>query len=295
MKETTSNVSFSFLKSYASLFEAYQNLVVISKSQLKKIVDNPKVLNLKIDAKKTYYLDLNVVNYLQISPHYMGPEIKILDENEDFIIFSKPAGIHMHPLKYFEQDNLLSFLADINPKLLSVNETNYDRGLLYRLDKETSGVVFYAKNDEIYNGIRGDFDKCFHEKIYFAVVSGEFKQEINLENKLMAFGVKASKMQVSQTEGLVAKCQVTPIEYFRAANVTLVKVKLLTGVRHQIRVQLAHLGHSIVGDTLYGGKEFKRLMLHAAFYRLEFQNKNYSCLDTNFTELSNFHFQLPSL
>ena len=79
-----------------------------------------------------------------IYPDYEGPDIEVLFENDDVIILNKPPNIHSHPLKYSEQDNCLSFLRQqLKNNKMDVNKKSYDKGLLYRLDYVTSGVLFF--------------------------------------------------------------------------------------------------------------------------------------------------------
>ena len=94
-----------------------------------------------------------------IYPIYEGPKIDVLYEDSNCIILNKSPSTHSHPLKYNEKDNCLSFLRENNYfEALKVNEYNMDRGLLYRLDYGTSGVLVLVKDELDYLHLRDNFN-----------------------------------------------------------------------------------------------------------------------------------------
>lgn len=247
-----------------------------SKNKLKKYFDK-KFLSRKLEAHRPINLDLNFINDGLISPVYIGPKIEIIEDNESFIVLNKPENIFVHPLTYFESDNCLSFLRSINHPSL-VNEQNYDRGLLYRLDYETSGVLVLTKDESIYQSVRQNFDQLVKQKIYILVVEGELKHRGLIETYIQASMQAGSTMKIVNQHddmALRAQLEILESEYDAEKNLSKVKVKLLTGHRHQIRIQMKGLGHPILGDKLYGGREASRMYLHAFEYQLSIQNKSY--------------------
>lgn len=240
----------------------------VPKSWMKNYL-NVKQLNLNNQIQVEIPIDVLMKNH--INPEYLGPEIKVLHEDSRFIVFDKPAGVHSHPLRYDEKDNCLSFLRSLNKgKCLFVNEENYDRGLLFRLDYETSGVLIYCKNQNLRNDIFNNRLDAVALKRYTAVVSGDFKHPEDLSIPLKPFGKKGRKM-VFNAGGDVGEMKVEKLNYNPKKNLSLLKVDLKTGLRHQIRAQLSHLGHPILGDELYGGEESDRMYLHSTLYQIKFE------------------------
>ncbi len=230
-------------------------------------------------------IPLDILNYGKINPTYDGPEIKILFEDEFIIALDKPNGIHCHPLRYQESNNCLSFLRSKGKaNILEINNDHYDRGLAYRLDKSTSGVLLYIKNEELCQNVREKFDSITKEKIYIAVVAGDtakFDMQ-NIQHKISPSEKKGSVQREDKENGKIAKLQLIHLEYNKKKDLSLIVIKLKTGLRHQIRIQLKLLGHSILGDEIYGGRDAKRVFLHAYRYQLILNKKEYLVTSGNF-------------
>jgi 23S rRNA pseudouridine1911/1915/1917 synthase len=261
------SVEFQWLASGGSCKEALQQLLGCSGQLLKKHFSSNE-LQRQVYAKDVMKLSLDLVNHLKINPVYSGPDVLILKETQDYIAVHKPAGVHCHPLKYSDTDTLLNYLASQNLfSPLMVNTDQYDRGLLYRLDYETSGVVILAKNLSFHSLMRNDFEKQMKKKLYLAIVEGDFDREGNWTHFFKATGAKGSKQKVfdlPQTDSHEGSLMVKKISARNEQSLLLIELK--TGLRHQIRAQLSHLGHPLLGDELYGGKKAERLFLHAWMY-----------------------------
>lgn len=229
-------------------------------------------------ARATLSLPLNFVNDGEINPEYIGPLIDILYEDENFLVMDKPPNLFVHPLVYDEKNNCLSFLRVHKSAFLKVNLSNYDRGLLYRLDFETSGVLIYVKNEEVYQALRKNFNIIAKKKTYLCLVEGECRLNGSFTHYFSSKDVRGKRVVVSNDElkGDRGDLFLRPKHYDPKTNTTLMEVDLKSGLRHQIRAQLSHLAHPLRGDLFYGGKEGKRLYLHAFNYQLEFNNKSYS-------------------
>ncbi len=222
-------------------------------------------------------LPLNFVNDGSISPAYKGEDLFIIFEDQNFLVFEKQANQYIHPLTYDEGDNCLSWMRLHRPELLEVNKLNYDRGLIYRLDFETSGLVIYAKSDELYKEIRDHFHSLVKEKIYLAWVDGECKLSGHFAHSFSSREEKGKRVVVFERQegSAIGELTLKLLKYDVALNRSLVEVVLKTGLRHQIRAQLAHLGHPLVGDVFYGGKPANRLYLHAYKYHLSYAGHTY--------------------
>lgn len=282
-------IGFTWIHEQESFKDALKSTLGSSGQQIKKFYSS-KEQSRKIQARETVNLPVELVNYMKINPEYQGPEIQILFESKDYIAIHKPPGIHCHPHNYKDKNTVLNFLIQAGKwDSLFVNEESYDRGLLYRLDQDTSGVLVLAKNEHALKIVRGDFASAMKRKFYWAIVQGEFNQDGIWTHYFKGTGAKGVKQKVLdepvsdahegtlKVKGLVSK-----------DGVSLVLVNLKTGLRHQIRAQLAHLGFPILGDELYGGKKAERLFLHA--YRYEFSE---TIEDTN-PELFEVFFNLHS-
>ncbi len=258
------------LKNYSKKSD-FINDLGSSRSFAKKYMKN---LSDPINEKEVLSIPIDVLNRGLINPLYNGEKIEIIHECEKFLALNKPTKVHMHPHSYSESDNILSFLRSQNLNhVLEVNSSNYDRGLLYRLDYETSGIVVLSKSNELYELIRNNFNEISKRKIYLTIVEGKLEGKEYLESKIIESGVKGKKMKLDENG---KSCSLS-YEVIRSnEKFSLLKVELETGLRHQIRCQLASIGHSIIGDNLYGNIASDRLYLHAYEYEFEVNNQIYN-------------------
>lgn len=285
-------IQITFLEEYSSLGEAIQKLCGLSLGQIKKFITKPSKLKSKIKKGQTIEIPIDVVNYNKVFPEYIGPEVKVLFDDENFLVLNKPENIHIHPLCYSEADNLVSFVAQNFPKYLNVNKDNYDRGFIYRLDYGTSGIVYYAKTDDVYQELRQNFKNIVKEKIYFAVIEGLIQEKRILKNSLgQVKGNKKVSVGFASEGDEEVTIEVDLVEANVDKRISIVKVKLNEGKRHQIRAQLAFAGFPILGDEQYGGKPAERICLHCFSYQFQFHGKIYdlSCeLPELFRNFTNF-------
>jgi len=272
-------------------------LVHISKSKIKKSGISKKLLQQKVIKGREYTLPLAVVNIGKVNPHYIGQDIQIIHEDKNFIILSKPQKIHCHPIHYNESDNLVSYIREFKAPLDQINGDGQDRGLLFRLDYETSGLIYYAKNDDIYTQFRNEFKGLVKTKLYLAIVHGHVKDAFECTHYLRTSGQKGHKIIACDREldgTHEAKIKVIPKSYHPEEDISLVEVQLEQGHRHQIRVQLAEAGYVIKGDELYGAKSADRLYLHSYQYTFNWNDKEYKSKDKSCDLFSNF-FDLNSV
>lgn len=282
-------VEFSWLIDAPSLKEAIQQTLGSSGQLIKKHFSS-KEQSKPVRQKQLARLPLSLVNHMHINPSYEGPEVTIITETDDYIVLHKPPFVHSHPHNYEDKNTLLNFLVVQNKwEALCINTGNYDRGLLFRLDFETSGVIILAKNERFLKYIRENFDLTMKRKFYWAVVEGDFDKEGRWVHHFTSTGHKGIKQKVADfeqsgsTEGTLSVMKVSSNN-----DKSLLLVNLKTGLRHQIRAQLSHLGFPILGDELYGGKKADRLFLHA--FRYEFTDS----VEDPSPELFNVFFDLNS-
>lgn len=262
-----SYVEFQWFSEDSSVKEALQGLLHCSGQLLKRHFSS-KELSRKIKDKEVMKLPLDLVNHMRINPIFQGTRPFILEEKKDYYVIHKPSKIHCHPLIYSDQDTLLNFLIEEKKwDALKVNESNYDRGLLFRLDFETSGVMVIARNDAFFSTMRHGFRDEMKRKLYWAIVEGDFDRDGSWTHYFRATGVKGAKQKVSldPTPG-ADEGNLRVKKLFHHDGKSLLLINLTTGLRHQIRAQLADLGFPILGDELYGGRKEERLYLHAWRY-----------------------------
>ena len=271
-------VEYVLLEPIESVEEFLKIQFGASANKCKKYFDR-SFLNRSLKARSVLRLPLNFVNDGLINPEYVGPEILTIYEDDIFLVLNKPANLFVHPLSYEEKNNCLSFLRSRSTKLLEVNQSHYDRGLLYRLDFETSGVLIYVKNETDYRYLRDHFDECAKKKIYLSIVegncslSGKFSHYFS-SKELKGRRVVVSDQRESQSDQVGQLCILGARPMPETAS-TLLELELISGLRHQIRAQLSHLKFPIRGDEFYGGKMASRLYLHALKYELIYKEKTY--------------------
>ncbi|MAZ47291.1 MAG: hypothetical protein CME65_01930 [Halobacteriovoraceae bacterium] len=263
-----SRYGICFLDSAPSVSEAISKLNGISKSQLIKRGISKKFLNTSVERTQYVEFPLDVLNFGKINPVYHGHPVSIIKETETVLALNKPSQIYCHPLRYEESDNILSYLrAQGRQDILQVNHSNYDRGLLYRLDYETSGLLLMAKDNATWKFVRDNFHSLTKEKSYLAEVRGKLFEQMSLTHRLKPSGERGSFIKEA-SDGKVANIQVFPIEALESS--TIVEVQLKEGLRHQIRAQLSLAGFPIIGDPLYGDSEKDDILrLHCWKYEID--------------------------
>lgn len=267
------NIEISNLNFEGTLEDFLKEVFNCSRNFLKKSPLSKKQLNLKLRLRQKLVLPLEVINHGQINPDFEGDEVQLIDETDEFLILSKPAQLHMHPHSYLDKNTVLNSFFNLGlNKYLKVNSEEYDRGLLYRLDYETSGLILYAKSDAIYKNYRDNFHDLIESKQYLAICKGRCEEAL-LKDKINYRGEKKGSGYVVEHGEYSAFIEVKLIQYNKEKDLSLIKVILYEGIRHQIRIQLAHIKHPLLGDELYHGPRAKRLYLHC--YKYQIANNTY--------------------
>lgn len=186
--------------------------------------------------------------------------INIYYEDDHMLIADKPAGIDTHPngSERATLANAVAFHLQMNGLFTKVHH-------IHRLDRDTSGGVVFAKHALAGAVLDQMLEKRLISRTYIAFVHGQIKKKKGtITEKIGRDRHHPTRRRVSSS-GDHAVTHYEVVHYYPTAKVTLVKLTLDTGRTHQIRVHLSHLGHPIVGDILYGGKQdrIKRQALHA--------------------------------
>jgi len=194
--------------------------------------------------------------------------LAILYEDADLIVLNKPAGLVVHPAPGHAADTLVNALLHHCSDLQGIGG-ELRPGIVHRLDKDTSGVLVVAKNEAAVANLVGQFSSHSVRKEYLALVWGALKKSSGtVELPVGRHPVHRQKMAVTEK----GRAAVTHYETLAAGPLaSLLRVRIETGRTHQIRVHLAHLGHPVVGDAIYGRARqglpvtlsIPRQMLHA--------------------------------
>ena len=194
--------------------------------------------------------------------------LQILYEDDDLAVVVKPCGMVVHPAAGNEDGTLVNALL-FHLKNLSGIGGALRPGIVHRLDKDTSGLLLVAKNDATHAALSDALKARTIHKTYRAVARGAFKEPTGVVEAPIGRSPKDRKKMAIVPDGRYARTEYRVLEPLRGA--TLVDVNLITGRTHQIRVHFASIGHPLLGDPLYGGKNrppVGRLILHAR--RIEF-------------------------
>jgi 23S rRNA pseudouridine1911/1915/1917 synthase len=204
--------------------------------------------------------------------------LDILHEDDVLVVLNKPPGIVVHPASGHESSTLVNALLHHCRGQLSGIGGVARPGIVHRLDKDTSGCLVVAKNDDTHLALSAQFASRKVEKIYHTIVCGEMARERGEIRAAIARHSSHRKcMTVDEEFGREAHTSYRVLERLRYA--TLAEASLHTGRTHQIRVHFKFLGYPLVGDLTYGHRQNQRLeeltayraprqMLHA--YRLAF-------------------------
>lgn len=199
-------------------------------------------------------------------------EKDVLFEDEDVIVVNKPAFFPTEAGMVKSRDNLhAAVVRYLHGKQPSLRNPPY-AGIMHRLDRETSGAILFTKNRKVNGPCHDMFEQHTARKIYRAVVcagSNELKpgDRFTVQGNMNRISAKsqAAKWGLVKSEGLWSKTDFTVLKEknLKGIKCYLVECRLETGRTHQIRVHLSSRGLPILGDELYGGKKYERILLHA--------------------------------
>ncbi len=241
----------------------------ISRTRVKNLILKEKLkLNNKIiksPSKKVSvgdYIDLQIPEpeIASLKPYKF--RLEIVYEDKDLIVLDKPAGIIMHPGAGNYDKTIVNALISYGKNSLSNIGDKLRPGIVHRIDKNTSGLVVIAKNNETHENLSKQFNDHTITRIYQLLIWGKLRPS---SGRIETFITRSSKnrqlMTVSSVKGKKAITNYKTIEIFeneRVPTLSLVECKLETGRTHQIRVHMNYKGNSILGDDKYK-KKYKKL------------------------------------
>ena len=237
-----------------------ENITNKSKNNIKTFLTKGNVLvNNKIVTKYDYHLhkdDKIIIRMSKISNKIK--DITIIYEDNNFIVVNKPA--HMLSIATNkEKQKTLYHLVREHIKKQNKNDKIF---IVHRLDKDTSGLVLFAKNERIKNKLQDNWNKLVERK-YLAVVEGRVEKK---QDTITSYLQEDSSLRVySSSSGKFASTSYKTLKVSK--KYSLLEIRINTGRKNQIRVHLSDIGHPIVGDKKYNAKNnpLTRLCLHAYY------------------------------
>ena len=181
-------------------------------------------------------------------------QLDIAYEDEDVVVINKPKGLVVHPAAGHQDDTLVNGLLFAMGDDLSGINGELRPGIVHRIDKDTSGLLAVAKNDLAHTVLVSQLKDHTMARTYETIVCGSFREDSGtVDAPIGRHPTDRKKMCVTQRNSKNAVTHWEVVRRYR--GYTHVRCKLETGRTHQIRVHMAHIGHPILGDTVYGHKK----------------------------------------
>jgi len=221
-----------------------ENLVTVNGNAVKS--------NYKVKAGDVINVTIPAPKNLDVVPEDI--KLDVIYEDEHILVVNKPKGMVVHPAAGNYSGTLVNALMGYCGSNLSDINGVIRPGIVHRIDKDTSGILVVAKTNEAHIKLSEALKVHDIKRIYVAVVKGVIKQDrgrINLP--IGRHPVDRKKMAVNFKNGREAITDFRVLERFD--NATYVELKLETGRTHQIRVHMAYIGHPVMGDEVYGGRD----------------------------------------
>ncbi|MBL4931040.1 RluA family pseudouridine synthase [Clostridium paridis] len=241
-----------------------------SRSFIQELIDSKNVLVNEKNIKSSYKLKINDVVSVEL-PEATNLQVEaenipldIIYEDKDVIVVNKPQGMVVHPAPGNYTGTLVNALLFHCKDLSGINGV-IRPGIVHRIDKDTSGVLVIAKNDQSHSFLSKQLKDHSMKREYIALVEGRVKDLKGTVNAPIGRHPKERIKMAIVEDGREAITHYEVIEVYDKC--TLIKCNLETGRTHQIRVHMAKIGHPLVGDPVYGFKKQKTStngqMLHA--------------------------------
>lgn len=269
-----SNDAYSTVKEVLKAYFRVSDRLLLKLKKSNKILLNDTITNVNsvvhVNDKVSFILD-----FVEDNSNIVGTKMKlnIIYEDDSYIVLNKPAGIPVHPSMDHFTDSLSNGLKyyfetiGLKRKLRPIN----------RLDKNTSGLVIFAKNEYIQEALVKQMKDNSFYKEYIAICEGKFDKESDIINAPIKRKENSIIERCVNSNGDYAITKYEVLQYNQNDNYSVIKCILETGRTHQIRVHMQFIGHPILGDTLYGNSSnyINRQALHS--YIISFNhpiNKN---------------------
>ena len=232
----------------------------LSRSAAQKLIEEGQVTRNGKPGKKNDKLNPgDVIVYTIPEPKAVDIVAKdipldIVYEDEDVVVINKPKGLVVHPAAGHQDDTLVNGLLYAMGEDLSGINGELRPGIVHRIDKDTSGLLAVAKNDLAHAVLASQLKDHTMARTYELIVCGSFREDSGtVDAPIGRHPTDRKKMTVTERNSKRAVTHWEVVRRYR--GYTHVRCKLETGRTHQIRVHMAHIGHPILGDTVYGRKK----------------------------------------
>ena len=243
----------------------------LSRTMIQKLIEDGDVL-VNGDVKKISYkvqagdiIEVNISEPKETGIKAQAIPLEIVYEDNDIIVVNKPKGMVVHPANGNPDGTLVNAIMAKCKGSLSGIGGEIRPGIVHRLDKDTSGLLIVAKNDQAHINMSKQIKDRKVKKIYIALVKGSIAEDEATINMPIGRSTKDRKKMAVRKDGKEAITHFKILK--RYDKYTLLEIKIDTGRTHQIRVHMAEIGHPVVGDSVYsnGKNEFgvEGQMLHA--------------------------------
>ncbi len=235
----------------------------LSRSKLQKLIEAEAV---KIDGDGTKNCAAKVLSGQTVTLDYERQSqtadivpteipLDIIYEDEALLVINKPVGLTVHPAPGHLDDTLVNALMAYCGDTLSAIGGDARPGIVHRLDKDTSGLIVVAKDDHTHSKLASQLADRSLSRTYQALVWGIPSPSSGVIDAPIARHPKDRKKMAVVEPGRESRTHYRLLESFAQGTITRVECKLETGRTHQIRVHMQHIGHPLIGDTLYGGRQ----------------------------------------
>ena len=232
----------------------------LSRSAAQKLIEEGLVKRNGKPGKKNDKLnpgdaiEFNIPEPREVDIRPTEMQLDIAYEDEDVIVINKPKGLVVHPAAGHQDDTLVNGLLYAMGDDLSGINGELRPGIVHRIDKDTSGLLAVAKNDYAHNMLASQLKDHTMHRVYELIVCGNLKEDSGtVDAPIGRHPSDRKKMCVIQRNSKEAVTHWEVVKRYR--GYTHVRCKLETGRTHQIRVHMAHIGHPILGDIVYGHKK----------------------------------------
>lgn len=237
-----------------------ERLPELSRSAVQKLIEDGNVTqdgrplrkNAKTSAGTKICVQLPEPREIDLTPQDIP--LDVVYEDNDVIVINKPRGMVVHPAPGHPDETLVNALMHHCGDSLSGINGEIRPGIVHRIDKDTSGLLIAAKNDEAHRGLAAQLKDHSLSRVYDAVVCGRVKNDYGTVDVPIGRHPTDRKRQAVNVKN--ARTAVTHYEVVARYNgYTHIRCRLETGRTHQIRVHMAYIGHPILGDLVYGRKK----------------------------------------
>lgn len=234
-----------------------ENVADLTRSQVQSLIKKGQILVNDAPTTNRYQVKPNdqvIIKLpdpvaIDVQPEKM--DLDIVYEDDDVIVVNKPQGMVVHPAPGHDHGTLVNGLLAHTP-LATING-ELRPGIVHRIDKDTSGLLMVAKNDQALVSLSKQLKDKTNQRKYWAIVHGNIKEDTGTINAPIGRSKKDRKKMAINEEGSPAVTHFKVLERF--GEYTLIECQLETGRTHQIRVHLKYIGHPVAGDPLYGPRK----------------------------------------